>query len=384
MLHRHTAFGVGFLVLLALIAAGTVASYQGSFRDTIEIHAVADRAGLTLERGGQVKYRGLQIGTIADIRPHGDRVDLDLRIDREYVASTPSSVTAQVIPPTAFGAKFVQLTAGDGAIGQLRDGQEIRVDHVGTEVNTAFANLSTVLDAARPRDVAGAISAVASTVDGQGDRVGGLIDDLNGYLAGINSTLPALDEDLVLGRDVLRSYDEAAPDIAALARDGATVAGNLTRREKALDALARDLGRTSRVLDKIVVANSGPLADLLQLVLPVARILERYSPELPCVIEGAVRTNALAEKVVGGVRPGISTYTEIQPPAKPYDPARNQLRLGDSRGPGCYGLPQVEGAAQQPAPGFVSGVAPGDLDAKASPSATVSSLFSILTGTVTR
>lgn len=384
MLHRHTAFGVGFLVLLALIAAGTVASYRGSFRDSIEVHAVAERAGLTLERGGQVKYRGLQIGTVAGIRPEGDRVDIDLRIDRKYAESTPSSVTAQVLPPTAFGAKFVQLTSAGGSGGPIRDGQTIRVDHVGTEVNTAFANLSAVLDAAQPREVAGAMSAVASAVNGQGDRMRTLIDDLNVYLSGFNEALPALNDDLELGRDVLHYYDEAAPDIATLSRDGATVAANLTRRGKELDTLARNLGRTARALDSVVVANSGPLAKLLGLVLPVAGLLERYSPELPCVIDGAVRANALAEKVVGGQRPGISTYTEFQPPSKPYDPARNQLRVGDRRGPGCYGLPNVQGPVGQPSPGFVSGVAPDDLESTASPNATASSIFGLLTGVVSR
>jgi phospholipid/cholesterol/gamma-HCH transport system substrate-binding protein len=357
---RQLRLGLAFILLLAAVIAAAVLQYRGAFRSTIPVTVQADRAGLTMDTGAPVKFRGVEVGKVRSIEARDGHVEIGLAIDKDSVAEVPSGLTAQLVPPTAFGARYVQLTAsGDSSSKRIAEGERIAADHVTVEVDEAFTHLTEVLDAARPSDVNNALTAVAGAVDQRGQRIGGLIDQSDRYLNQLRPSLDALAVDVRRGDDVVAGYDKAMPDLLK-------TFANLTRTSDTLVAQQAQLHKTTRELSdfsiqtrELVRASASGLQSTVDLLAPVTSLLARYAPELPCLVGGLASANRLAENAVGGTNPGVTTITRIQPGAQPYRYPDNVPVVGDRRGPGCFGLPWVDASeARQPSPRFISGANP--------------------------
>lgn len=351
---RQVVYGFVFLALIVGLIAGTIAKYRGAFDDTVEVSVEADRAGLTLAAGAPIKLRGVEIGTVGDIATDGTKVTIALEIDRDKLDRVPADVTAQIVPPTAFGAKYVQLTpvgAGvDGDGERIRAGAVIPADKVTVEVDEAFENLTKVLDVARPAEVNSALTAVAGALDQRGRLIGDLISQADAYLVSFNPSLRTLSADLRVADDVADVYDVARPDLVAALSQTGTVSQTLVRQQASLRALERSLTGFSDEADSLLRSSGKGLVTTLELLGPVTKVLDRYAPELPCLVLGLARANELAESAVGGTHPGVTTITRIVPGRDPYTYEENLPLVGDDRGPRCYGLPVVtaQEAAQQP------------------------------------
>jgi phospholipid/cholesterol/gamma-HCH transport system substrate-binding protein len=361
VLDRKFVFGLTFIAVIVLVIVGTIAAYKGVFKSTESLTVVSDRAGLTLGNGSPVKLYGVQVGSVKSATVRGDHVDVKLAIDSDQLRKIPAGVVAQIVPPTAFGAKYVQLSVPKAGAGStpIRAGAVIASDHVSTEINTAFDNLTKVLNAARPSEVNNALTALATAVNGRGERIGTLITQVDHYLAGFNPSLEQLNRDLRAGRDTLDTYDKAMPSILATADHLTVTSDTLVREQATLHGFLNQLDSFSGKADKLLGSTRKQLRSALALLDPVARTVAKYSPELPCVVEGLASANKLAEKAVGGTHPGVTTITRIQPARPPYKYPQNAPVIGDNRGPGCYGLPYVTQAeAEQAAPSFITGANP--------------------------
>jgi phospholipid/cholesterol/gamma-HCH transport system substrate-binding protein len=382
VIDRQLALGLAFLGLIGLVIAGTVAQYNNAFADTVQVTVESDRAGLTLGNGAPVKLRGVEVGTVREVRPDGDSVEIDLDLDEETVHSVPRDVTAQIVPPTAFGAKYVQLTAVAGSSSTpIRAGDVIPADRVTVEIDEAFTNLTKVLDAARPNEVNNALTAVAGAVDGRGELIGRLITQVDAYLTSFNPSLRTLSDDLSAADDVLDTYDTAVPDLLRMADNLGTTSDTLVGQQASLEAFLLNLHSFSDRTRTLVRHSERDLNASLSLLAPVSGVFAKYSPELPCMVLGLASANELAEKAVGGTNPGITTITRIVPGDEPYSYPRDLPVVGDTRGPGCFGLPYVDAAeAQAPTPTFTAGTNP-----HARPDATpqedaLRTLFGVLAG----
>ncbi|QSR24309.1 Mce family protein [Nocardioides aromaticivorans] len=356
---RQVVYGFVFLALIVALIAGTIAKYRGAFEGTVEVTVQADRAGLTLASGAPIKLRGVEIGTVSDIETDGRQVTITLEIDKDKVDRVPADVTAQIVPPTAFGAKYVQLTPAKEGGPTIEAGAVIPADKVTVEVDEAFENLTKVLDVARPAEVNSALTAVAGALDQRGRLIGDLISQTDAYLVSFNPSLRTLSADLRVADDVADVYDVARPDLVAALSQAGTVSQTLVRQQASLRALERSLTGFSDEADSLLRSSQQGLVTTLELLGPVTEVLDRYSPELPCLVLGLARTNELAEAAVGGTHPGITTITRIVPGRDPYTYQENLPLVGDDRGPACYGLPVISAkeAAQQP-PRFRTGANP--------------------------
>lgn len=357
---RQVVYGFLFIALIALVIVGTIAKYRGAFESNVVVTVEADRAGLTLASGAPIKLRGVEIGRVAEIRTDGSVVMIDLEIDSDKVERVPADVTAQIVPPTAFGAKYVQLTAPATPGGdQIRAGDVIPADRVTVEVDEAFENLTKVLDVARPADVNSALTAVAGAVDERGELIGDLITQTDAYLRSFNPSLRTLSADLRAADDVADVYALARPDLVSALSQTGTVSRTLVRQQASLRALERSLTGFSDEADVLLRSSEQGLVTSLRLLQPVSKVLERYSPELPCTVLGLASANKLAEAAVGGTHPGVTTITRVIPGRDPYTPGENLPQVGDDRGPVCYGLPYVDAQeAEVPPPAFRTGANP--------------------------
>jgi phospholipid/cholesterol/gamma-HCH transport system substrate-binding protein len=379
---KHLRLGLVFLALLALVIAAAVAQYRGAFRDTISVTVETDRAGLTMEQAAPVKFRGVEIGDVESLETRDGKVTIGLRLDKDKIGQVPGRLTAQLVPPTAFGARYVQLTApADPGTARIEDGQVITADHVTVEVDEAFTNLTQVLDAARPAQVNNALTALAGAVDERGEKVGALIDQTDAYLTGLNPHVDTLAADLRRADDVAAGYEQALPDLLRTLSAATTTSDTLTARQADLRDLLGDLDSFSTQSRALVRASEADLRTSMSLLAPVTGVLAKYSPELPCLVLGLQSANKLAEAAVGGTNPGITTITRLVPNAPAYSYPANLPMVGDQRGPGCYGLPYVDAAeAQVPSPRFLSGANPHYGPEAAPQDNLMTTLFGALTG----
>ncbi|RJS46692.1 MCE family protein [Nocardioides cavernaquae] len=384
---RQLRLGVAFLLLLAAVIAGAVLQYRGAFRSTIPVTVQADRAGLTMDKGAPVKFRGVEVGKVRSIEARDGHVEIGLAIDKDSVEDVPAGLTAQLVPPTAFGARYVQLSESAAETGssskQIAEGQRIAADHVTVEVDEAFTHLTEVLDAARPSDVNNALTAVAGAVDQRGQRLGGLIDQSDRYLSKLRPSLDALAVDVRRGDDVIAGYDKAMPDLLKTFDNLGKTSDTLVAQQAKLHETTQALSDFSVQTRDLVRVSAAGLKSTLTLIAPVSALLERYSPEIPCLVGGLAGVNELAENAVGGTNPGVTTITRIQPGAEPYRYPDNLPVVGDRRGPGCFGLPWIDAAeARQPSPSFVSGSNPHARPGTTPQQDVATTLFGALAGLV--
>lgn len=337
---RHLLLGAGLLAIIAGLTVGTVALYQDVFADTRKVTVLTDRAGLTMDSGAAVKVRGVEVGSVAEVVTVDGGAELELKIDADKIDLLPAEVSAQIVPPTAFGQKYVQLTA-EGDTGTLASGAVIRADDVTTEINEAFSSMSRVLAVARPREVAGALTAVAGALDTRGERINDLVDDTEELLAKFNPALPALANDIRRINDVLGTYDAASADLVDFLGSGTTTAETVSSRQKDLRSLLGGVESFAEQVDSTTSRHGATLAAALRELDPTTRLLAKYSPMLPCTIEGAATFKQDLEEAVGVTNPGITGLTRLQPGDAPYRAPKHLPQVTDKGGPNCFGLPYV-------------------------------------------
>lgn len=339
---RNLLLGLAMVVLIGSIIAATIGQYRGAFDSTVDVTVEADRAGLTLSPGTPVKLYGVEIGAVSEIDNDGGTVSVELELDPDEVENVPQDVSAQIVPPTAFGAKYVQLTvADDASTTAIAAGDVIPGTRVTVEVNEAFVNLSKVLEVAKPAEVSSALTAVAGALDQRGEVIGRLITQTDSYLTSINPSLDTLSEDLRTADDVADIYDVVRPDLVDAIDDAVTTSDTVVSQQASLRALELSLTSFSDSADVLLRSSQEGLATSLTLLEPVTGVLERFSPELPCLVLGIASANKLAESAVGGMNPGVTTFTRIVPGREPYKTPEDLPVLEDTRGPACFGLPYV-------------------------------------------
>lgn len=358
---RQVVAGLGLVIIVAAVLVGTLLQYNRVFAGSVDVRVTADRAGITMDTGAPVKLRGVVVGRVGSVDVRDGGVDIGLELDPDKADAVPRGVTAQLVPPTAFGAKYVQLTVPDSeATEPISEGEVITATATTVEVDETFTNLTNVLEAARPAQLSQALSAVAGALDQRGELLGELITLTETYLTSFNPSLPALSEDLRRVDDVAAVYDLARRDLITTFDGAATTLETVVQQQASLRALELSLTSFSSEGDDLLRESGPGLSRSLRLLDPVTGTLARYSPELPCLIEGLAKGNELAEIAVGGTNPGITTFTQVVRGREPYQYATDLKLLGENRGPNCFGLPYVT-PAEAPLtyePTFDTGVNP--------------------------
>lgn len=349
-----------YVLMIVTGAVFAVAMNRGAFERNTAIDVVGDRAGLTLASGARVKFRGVDVGRVTSIDAAGSGARIHVDLFDDQVPFVPADVTAQIVPPTAFGAKYVDLVAGSAReVHSIAAGAQVRATQVTTEFNDAFENLTKVMQVAQPDRVDNALTASATLLDGRGAELGRLVTGLEEYLGAFNSSLPALAHDLRATRPVLDVYDRSADDLVSVLDDLGTVSRTLTVRRSSLGDLLTSASRLSVRTGGFLDTNQPGIARVVNLYDPVTAALARYAPELPCTLGGVVDLNGFVEKTFGGERPGYYTYTRFRPNDPPYRSPMNLPVIREDRGPRCYGLPVVDAAeAARQMPAFDVGANP--------------------------
>ncbi|MEI2712945.1 MAG: MCE family protein [Nocardioides sp.] len=339
--HRRLLLcGVVFMLTVAMMVGLAVAIYGKAFERSVDIVLKAQRAGLQLPKNGDVRLHGVLIGRVKDIAQDGKQASITLALQPSAARQVPANVSAEILPTTLFGQKFVALVPPANAGEPIRSGAVIPATRVRTnvELNRILANLFPLLRAVRPADLSTTLTALATALSGRGEEIGELMGDFDGFLTRFNTKLPTLRENMRLLADVARTYQVATPDLIRLLRSSTKTMRTLKEKDTEFQTLLADVTGLSVVTTRVLKRNGDSMIRLGELSRPLLRLLAAYSPEYPCLLQGLDRYTGRLSQIFQGRRVRQKLNIEIEQ-RKPYTAADKPVYGAVGHGPWCLGLP---------------------------------------------
>ncbi|GAA4215860.1 MCE family protein [Actinocatenispora rupis] len=331
--------GLGFILLVLALLASSVGAYEKVFTPSVDVTMTADHTGLQMDRGADVKLRGVVVGRVRDISADGTAAHLGLALDPGSVPRIPANVTARMLPKTLFGEKYVDLVVPDRPAAQpIAAGATVRQD-----VSAGSVELERVLDdvipllrALPPDKVSVTLSALANALRGRGEQIGDTLVTLDKYLKVVNRQLPTIQADVRKLADVLQTYTGALPDLMTILSNVTVTASTVTEQRANLAAFTADTTGLADTATPFLQRHEGRLIQLGQVSRPLLDVLAEYSPEYPCLTAAVVR---LQRNIEGAFDTGRLHITlEISRDSGKYLPG-DEPAYGTDIGPRCWGQP---------------------------------------------
>ena len=338
---RRRLLGVGFLVIVAALIGLSIAMYNKAFTPVVMVKLQTDKVGNQLAVLGDVKVRGLLVGEIRKITPKDQGAELELALDPSKVDLIPKNVTAQFIPKTLFGDRYVALQIpNDPSPEHLIEGSVIGQDKStrAVELEAALEHLLPVLQAVQPEKLSSTLTAISTALDGRGKQLGDTLADLGKLVGDLNPHLPQLQHDISALADLGDNYSDALPDLVTALSDLTVTSKTIVDQRNNLDTLYSTLTSSTKDLESFLKVNKGNLIQLADSSRPTLNLLAKYSPEVPCFMSQMAGLVDPANSLLGGDGgpPGLRATIEIVVNRGPYDPAKDTPEFDDHRGPRCY------------------------------------------------
>ena len=205
---------MAFLLVLALLVWLSVALYQKKFTPVAMVTLYTSSAGNEMHPGAQVMVRGVQVGEVRQITAQGTGARLELAIEPGQLPMLPANVSAQMLPTTLFGERYVDLILpSTPTVARLTSGSVIQQDRSADaiELDQVLGNLLPMLAATQPDKLSMALTAIAQGLQGQGHALGQALVTLNSYLEKLNPQLPQIDTDITKLAALARTYNRGSP-----------------------------------------------------------------------------------------------------------------------------------------------------------------------------
>ncbi|WP_410506659.1 MCE family protein [Mycobacterium sp. 29Ha] len=345
----HPAWwALGLVLTLAGVLVVDAVLFTGSYKSYVPVTLKAERSGLIMEPGNDVKLRGVVVGRVDGIAAGSAPISLNLDINSDQLQYIPANVEAEIKATTAFGNKFVELIVPeDPSPKRLARGDVVMARNVATEVNTVFENLVGVLKQVDVAKLNGALSALAEGFRGQGESFGEAITAGNDVLLQLNPRSETIRQDWRALKDFSDTYGAAAQNIVDVLDAVSTTSTTITENQKQLDSLLLSvIGLSNSGIDLL-----GPSKDNLVRVVnsleSTTSLLMKYNPELTCLFTGGKNVIDFGFEDISGGATGKSVVLDVAlllgddqykyPDHLPINGAKG----GPGGKPGCGSLPDV-------------------------------------------
>ncbi|OBF51705.1 MCE-family protein [Mycobacterium sp. 852002-53434_SCH5985345] len=342
---RRSSVRVAAAVLASLILAFalvTYLSYTAAFASIDKVTVSAPRAGLVMEKGAKVKYRGIQIGKVEAIDYSDDQARLTLGINSDDMRFIPSNSPVHIAGNTIFGAKSVEfLPPQNPSPTSLRPNAHVAASAVQLEVNTLFQSLMDLLHKIDPVELNGTLSALSEGLRGHGDDFGGILSGLNTLTRQANPKLPALQEDFRKAAVVTNIYADAAPDLNTIFDNLPTINKTVVDQQNNLnDTLLATIGLANNAYETLAPAEQNFIDAINRLRAPL-KVAADYSPEFGCLFAGIERGIKEFAPLLGVRKAGLFTSSSFVLGAPAYTFPESLPIVNASGGPNCRGLPDI-------------------------------------------
>jgi phospholipid/cholesterol/gamma-HCH transport system substrate-binding protein len=348
---RRRLIGVVFLAVLGSLIWLAVAVYNKQFSSATMVTLYTDSTGNQMNLNADVMVRGVVVGQVRSITATGNGAQLGLAIQPAVAAELPANVTAEMLPTTLFGERYVDLIMPSARSAQTL--ADVRVIHQDSsrdaiELEQVLNDLLPMLTAVQPQQLSVTLSAIATALQGNGAKLGQTLEQINSYLGQFNPQLPVLDNDIKELVAVTKTYNQAAPSIVAALNDFSVTSQTIANEAGNLDSLYSTVTGASQNLTTFLRTNGSNIISLSDVSVPTLQILARYSPEFPCVFTDLANFVPAVNKALGGTgpagtgqasQPGLHvTISPVQSPG-PYVAGVNTPKYDDNIGPHCYPVP---------------------------------------------
>ncbi|NEW42142.1 MCE family protein [Nocardia cyriacigeorgica] len=338
---RNRLLGIAFFVLVALFLWTTVAIYNKTFVNSVDVRLITDSVGNSLTKNADVKARGVNVGEVRSSRAEGGEVTLELAIDPDRAEQIPVNTTARLLPKTLFGERYVDLVIPqDPSPEHLTSGVTLHQDASGNaiEVSQLLDDLLPLLQAIPPQDLAATLGALSQALSGQGEGLGATLDRLDVILTDVNAVLPELREGLRSLAETAVTYADAAPQLIDALDNLRTTNATIVQRRTDIDVLLATLTPTSAATADFLIANHDNIIDIAADARPALELLATYSPTYVCALANFAEMRPRIDQIMGmGTdRPGSRVTIELINTRGRYLPNQDEPRWLDTRGPSCF------------------------------------------------
>jgi len=343
---RKQVSGAILLLIIIAFVAACLASYNNLFSHPARLYLHAERGGLQMFPDNRVLMRGMEIGKVASVArgANGNGVDIALNIDPARLRTVPENVHVSLEQLTAFGSKAAILTIPDGPPApSIRPDTTLSVDRVTVEANSLFDKLQNVLVTAQPAKVNALLGGFADGLRGNGEKIGELVEVSDRYLGKVNNDLPQLRKDFDNGAKVLDLYAGVSPDLLRILGNVTVTSNTVVDRRDDLHDTLTTVARVANTGERFFASNGDDIISLARNLTPTTALLRKYSPELSCTLQGLDQANKGFLTSDGNTVPGVVSMTTFAPATEPYRYPQDLPNMNADFGPGCHGLPVLEG-----------------------------------------
>lgn len=329
---RRTSAAVLGLLYFALVVGGLLlayAVYAKAFTSTVDVQLRTDSVGSSLQKGSDVKLRGVRVGEVKSISTSDGGAVLDLAIEPDAAEDIPADTTALLVPKTLFGERYVSLQSPTQSGGQMLEaGDVLEQDRSvrSAELQEVLDGLLPLLRQIQPDKLQASLSELATMLRGRGDDLGDTLVAWGDYLADLQPVVPTLAEDLDKLATVADTYDTAAPDLLNALDGFTTTSKTIAAEQRTLrDVYARVIdasettgswvGRNDQTIR--VLSKEGRKA--LEAVAPNARVF-------PCLLRSMRAYIPKMDDYLGedSKEPGIHVELSISDPERAYQPGTDR------------------------------------------------------------
>lgn len=279
-------YGAAFLALVVLFVWLTYAIFTKKFTDYDEVTLQSSKVGLSLPDRADVKIRGVIVGEVIEVSTDGDDAELTLGLYPDQTETIPKNVTAQILPKTLFGEKYVALQVPEDPAGPIQAGDTIQRTELAIELEEVLNDLFPLLRTVRPADLNYTLNAISTALEGRGDKLGGSLETLDAYLKDFNPDVPDLIDSIVKLGEVSQTYNAIVPDLTRLLRNSVKTTNTLETKDEQLKALFTDVAGFSDTSKAFLDKNGDNMVTLADQGRQILPLLARYSPQYSCFIKG--------------------------------------------------------------------------------------------------
>lgn len=263
-------------VLLLIVAGVLWWTMQGANSKRITAYFTGT---VGLYEANDVRIQGVKVGDVSLVQPRGDRVQVDLEVDREF--QVPANAKAVIVAPSLVSDRYVQLTPTYRGGPEMREGTVLQPDRTATplEVDDLYASLNRVSRSLGPnganRDgaLSGLLNTLAKNMDGNGQQ----LNDTITHLGEATRTLSGNKEDLFSTVDNLQKFTTmlAGSDqqVAEFSRKLAGVNEFLAGERGNLAATVDQLGVALTSVQGFIAENRGRLRSNVDKLADVTKVL---------------------------------------------------------------------------------------------------------------
>lgn len=295
---RRLAGALGVVLALAVVAPScSLVNRPGTYTVAAEF-----RRAVNLYPGSPVRALGIEVGSITDVENRGDVVRVTMHI--EDGTALPADAEAVVVPVTVLGERYVQLSPVYDGGARLEDGDLIPIERtqVPYEVDELLRGLDDYLGQIDPQRAGDLVTNLADLLEGQGEELNDLIHNASGtveLLADKGDELGAIVESLAQLTTTLGGRTEAVQE---LIRSYDQVTGVLAVNQDDLDAFITNLDRAAAELGGLLERHRDPLRSDVGTLTTTGRSLARNIDRLERALEATPRLFAAAARAYDAER----------------------------------------------------------------------------------